>query len=257
MARVYTAEQKARKLAYHKAWREANPDRVKANHDAWYESVKANRIPVQRVTPTAEQKRLRRLESAKRWAARNPDKIKAIRERGKTKKVAKTKLWRKANPDKVLANKKRWNSIPENAAKNRARADRWASLNQERVRSAAVRTAKRWASRNPEKVAVYKSRSHANRKSKGLVAGTFTPEEWSALLDRTGHVCVCCGISEAESIYRYPRQGFPLRGKLTIDHIVPLSKGGSGSIENIAPLCLPCNMRKHVKDTNYILAVAS
>lgn len=36
--------------------------------------------------------------------------------------------------------------------------------------------------------------------------------------------------------------------KLTVDHITPLSRGGSDGIRNIQFLCLPCNMRKNAKD---------
>jgi 5-methylcytosine-specific restriction endonuclease McrA len=55
------------------------------------------------------------------------------------------------------------------------------------------------------------------------------------LLAQHGHRCLCCGASEA----------------LTADHVIPVSKGGSSNIENIQPLCLPCNTRKGARIIDY------
>jgi 5-methylcytosine-specific restriction endonuclease McrA len=49
------------------------------------------------------------------------------------------------------------------------------------------------------------------------------------ILKRDGHKCVYCG-----------RADLPL----TIDHILPKSKGGDDSWENLVAACLPCNNRK-------------
>jgi len=37
--------------------------------------------------------------------------------------------------------------------------------------------------------------------------------------------------------------------EITLDHVVPLSKGGAMGLRNIVPACLPCNRRK--ADMNY------
>ena len=34
------------------------------------------------------------------------------------------------------------------------------------------------------------------------------------------------------------------RGQLTVDHVIPRSKGGDSSWENIVASCAPCNRRK-------------
>jgi len=68
--------------------------------------------------------------------------------------------------------------------------------------------------------------------------GTHSKVEWEALKKKYNHMCLCC------------KQQEPFI-KLSEDHIVPLAMGGSNGIENIQPLCQPCNRRKHVKTIDY------
>ena len=69
--------------------------------------------------------------------------------------------------------------------------------------------------------------------------GSHTKKEWDDLILKTGNICVCCHKNGKEV-------------KLTVDHIIPISKGGSDYIENIQPLCMGCNNRKKTKNINYL-----
>lgn len=67
---------------------------------------------------------------------------------------------------------------------------------------------------------------------------SHTFSEWELLKKQYNFTCPCCKKSEPEI-------------KLTEDHIIPLSKGGSDLIENVQPLCLRCNLKKHIKIIKY------
>jgi 5-methylcytosine-specific restriction endonuclease McrA len=67
---------------------------------------------------------------------------------------------------------------------------------------------------------------------------SHTYGEWETIKKQYGYICPRCHKSEPEI-------------KLTEDHIIPLSRGGSDLIENIQPLCLSCNIRKHTNIIKY------
>ena len=64
--------------------------------------------------------------------------------------------------------------------------------------------------------------------------GSHTFGEWETLKIQYNLTCPNCLRKEPKI-------------KLTEDHIIPLSRGGSNNIENIQPLCRSCNSRKGVK----------
>lgn len=63
----------------------------------------------------------------------------------------------------------------------------------------------------------------------------LTIKQWEFILSLFDNKCACCF---AET-------------KLTIDHIMPISKGGLDIITNVQPLCPSCNSKKHAKYIDY------
>lgn len=81
----------------------------------------------------------------------------------------------------------------------------------------------------------------ANRRRKERIKkqnGSHTESEWWVLKAQYNWTCPCCHKQEPKV-------------KLTRDHIIPVSKGGSDNIENIQPLCRPCNSKKHIATVRY------
>lgn len=66
--------------------------------------------------------------------------------------------------------------------------------------------------------------------------GHFTTAEFRDLCSVYNNVCLCCGATSV---------------KLTADHVVPISRGGKNTIDNIQPLCSTCNKKKNTKMIDY------
>ena len=74
-------------------------------------------------------------------------------------------------------------------------------------------------------------KTHKRRALISRNGGSFTLQEWKNVKDKYHNCCAICKRHESER-------------KLTMDHIVAIAVGGSNSIENIQPLCKPCNSAK-------------
>lgn len=89
---------------------------------------------------------------------------------------------------------------------------------------------RRWASANAETLRASKRRYRARAlaaQGEGIPTRMFG--HW---LDAWGGRCAYCGVD----------------GPLTIDHITPLTEGGSHEPHNLAPACASCNSTKGARD---------
>jgi 5-methylcytosine-specific restriction endonuclease McrA len=86
---------------------------------------------------------------------------------------------------------------------------------------------KHWRAKHPEARQLDNTRRRARLRA---VECTLTTAEWRTIKAAYGHRCVYC------------RKKFK---RLTLDHVIPISKGGPHTKENVVPACRRCNSRKY------------
>lgn len=153
-------------------------------------------------------------------------------------------LWRKNNPEKVRAGMERY--YKEHPGQHYQDTKRWRAEHPEAKREQGARYYAKHKEQVTERTTAYRAqrakqyyRYGANyRARKRGAGGQFSHSEWEGVRDYWGR-CLCCG-----------RVNVPLEA----DHIVPVSQGGSNSIDNIQPLCRSCNAKKNAKTVDYRLA---
>jgi 5-methylcytosine-specific restriction endonuclease McrA len=130
--------------------------------------------------------------------------------------LARNKAWNAAHTEAMLIISKNWTKNNPEAALERFR--KYQRNNREACRARC----RVYAKAHPE---VFKAIKQKRRTAKTLAGGSFTAEQWNALCKQHHNRCLDCGKKR----------------KLTADHVIPVSKGGTSDISNIQPLCGPCN----------------
>lgn len=157
--------------------------------------------------------------------------------RKKEKAKESARKWAKNNPEKVKERQRKW--AKNNPEKRAERSQRWREDNPEYYREI-------YRKRKQACPEIYRKNARSRRTRELESDGNHTIEEWQKLLDYYDNKCVACGILATDTYL----------GILTLDHIQPLSKGGSDSISNIQPLCKPCNSTKGNRhSTDYRLTI--
>jgi 5-methylcytosine-specific restriction endonuclease McrA len=176
------------------------------------------------------------------WRAAHPEKVRAGKrkwyEDNRELTIARAKARVQANPEAKRAYLAEWyqknrGSVREKTRAKyfadpepfKAKARAWYIANTARVREAN----KAWKKNNPDKARAIANRSvHVRRARKAKAFGEYTQAEWRSIVKRQKGRCAKCSI----------------KAKLTVDHIIPLSGGGTNAAFNIQGLCLKCNLSK-------------
>lgn len=155
--------------------------------------------------------------------------------RNKEKIIKKAYEWNKNNPEKTKeiackSAKKRWaNYTPEEKLQKSREQEKRRSKEEKERRNKRV---KEWYQRekNTDKVKENRKKSKAVRRASMYnVECTLTKQEWEKIKEEYDYKCAYCGCDSE---------------KLTQDHYIPISKGGSHTADNIVPACFPCNRKK-------------
>lgn len=194
-------------------FREKNRDKLKAYQREYYLANKDEHRVRGHAYYFANRDRWR--EYARDWYMKNRERY-----------LIKFRKYRQDNPDYF----REYDRIYYSLNKNRLNAQNREAY----ARNKAERSIKshQWRRLNRAKCNELWQRRRARLKG---AAGSHTAGEWAALLAWFGGVCLCCGSHD----------------DLTADHVTPLIKGGSNSIENLQPLCRSCNSTKHTQTIDY------
>jgi 5-methylcytosine-specific restriction endonuclease McrA len=124
----------------------------------------------------------------------------------------------------VKAINDRWRTAHPEESRAACRDSYWRNIDENRARM------RQWQRDNPDAA---KALNHRRRARKMGAEGSYTAADVAVILEAQGWICVG------------PLCGADLRSGYTVDHKVPLTRGGSNWPANLQALCKPCNCSKN------------
>lgn len=214
--------------AWYRAWRAAHQKQVRAQDRAWRAENVEQINQRRRAQYAANGERIRARNRA--WRQANPEKARTSLHRwytaNKSRVLEASRKWREANQERRRATDKAWRE--KNAEKERLRSQHRQSQYPERWRA----WRRNWKKANLEQVRVHAKNRRAREKN---AEGSFTLADLRRIFAEQGGKCAYCG----DQLY------LRKRGGLSIDHVIPLVRGGSNYPENLVCACISCNSSKN------------
>lgn len=169
-----------------------------------------------------EQFRLYRKRSYIKHREKEIERQKKYNKKNSKQHLLAVKKWQEKNLDKIKKYNKEY--YQKNKEKILTSYTKWRLANMEKRR----KSCKAYRKRHPDRIRFKNNIAKDRRRG---AKGKHTLQEWEALKKKYNYSCPKCKRKE-------------LIIKLTRDHIIPISKGGTNYIDNIQPLCGSCNSRK-------------
>lgn len=180
--------------------------------------------------------REKRKQSSRASYAKNREKRQAHDKRRdadpirKAQKLEIHRNWRAKNPQKLREYDIAYRA--KHGEKRREYERSYRAKNTDRVREAYAR----WLAKEKSRDTILNNYQR-RRARKAAVANTLTAADRRTLITRSKH-CHWC------------KKPFTKSRRPTHDHVVPISKGGTNTIENSVCACKTCNSRKHARLIN-------
>ena len=95
-----------------------------------------------------------------------------------------------------------------------------------------IKRKQKWNKAHPEALVHQRNKRRALKNNSPR--NDLTRQQWQDIQAAQNHCCAYCGKR--------------CKGRLTQDHITPLSKGGSHTLHNVIGACKSCNSRKWTRD---------
>jgi 5-methylcytosine-specific restriction endonuclease McrA len=163
-------------------------------------------------------------ESRRRWKENNPEKIAASRQREKAKP------YKPRDKKKAAISAKR--DYEKHKEARRARMREYYEANRQKL----IERSAKWHQDNREQSRETFRLCRARRRAREMGSpDQHTKADLADILRLQAHRCAYCRANLREV-------------RKQVDHIVPLSRGGSNGRANLQYLCEPCNQKKNAQD---------
>jgi 5-methylcytosine-specific restriction endonuclease McrA len=192
------------------------------------------------------------IDYSKRHQRSHSERVRAYRDAHKTETAERCRRWAEANPDRARLNSRvkarrriarlsRRSTLPPLSEKKRCSKCRrslpTSEFGSDRTRLDGLNA---WC-RECRRIGAATSTGRYRARKRSL-PDTLTDLEWEAILRASGYRCAYCGRDNRGRTFHR-------------EHVIPASRGGAYSAENIVPSCHSCNSRKNNKTGDEFLAL--